>query len=269
MRTIQAKVNSRLLTKASRLFTGTLEGRTTEILQNARRAGATEVEIANQDGYVTVRDNGQGIDDFSKVLDLGGSGWEEAFEQSEDPAGVGLFCLAPRQVTIRSNGQMVTIAGDGWTGAAVTVSPDPDPVRGTLLCFEDEPWSDLRVEVNAVFCGMRVIVDGKACPQEVFVSALASHHQALGCRIEVREEDAVRDMDHVHALHRADGGDDRVEVLLVVGEDVDVADLRRPLDANEIDRAEQAAGLADRGGQAGEGAGVVLDADADRGAEGG
>lgn len=191
MKTIQAKVNSRLLTKASRLFTGTLEGRITEILQNARRAGATEVEIANQDGYVTVRDNGSGIEDFAKLLDLGGSGWEESFEQSEDPAGVGLFCLAPRPVTIRSNGQLVTIAGDGWTGAAVTVSPDPDPVRGTLLCFEDEPWSDLRVEVNAVFCGMKVVVDGKTCPREVFVSAQASHHQRLGCRIEVREEDAL------------------------------------------------------------------------------
>ena len=53
--TICAKVNPRLLTKADRLFTGTVEGRIIEILQNARRAGATEVRIANKDGYVTVR----------------------------------------------------------------------------------------------------------------------------------------------------------------------------------------------------------------------
>jgi len=42
METIQAKVNPKLLSKATRLFTGALDGRIIEILQNARRAGATE-----------------------------------------------------------------------------------------------------------------------------------------------------------------------------------------------------------------------------------
>lgn len=69
MQTIQARVNPRLLTKASRLFTGTLQGRIIEILQNARRAGATKVEIINQDGHVTVQDNGSGIEDFSRLLE--------------------------------------------------------------------------------------------------------------------------------------------------------------------------------------------------------
>jgi hypothetical protein len=36
--TIHAKVNVRLVSKAERLFTGMLEGRVIEILQNARRA---------------------------------------------------------------------------------------------------------------------------------------------------------------------------------------------------------------------------------------
>ena len=120
MRTIQARVNTRLLAKASRLFTGTLEGRVIEILQNARRAGATEVHITNTDGIVTVGDNGRGIEDFSKLLDLGGSGWDGAYEAIEDPAGVGIFCLAPREVTIRSNGKMATIKENGWTGAPLS-----------------------------------------------------------------------------------------------------------------------------------------------------
>ena len=119
METIQAMVNPRLLTKADRLFTGALQGRIIEILQNARRAGATKVEIINTDGHVTVRDNGKGIEDFGKLLDLGNSSWDEPLERSEDPAGVGVFCLAPREVTIRSNGKKVTISGDGWTGAPV------------------------------------------------------------------------------------------------------------------------------------------------------
>ena len=121
MNTIQACVNPRLLKKADRLFTGSLEGRITEILQNARRARATKVEITNKDGMVTAHDNGRGIENFSKLLDLGDSGWEDQLEASEDPAGVGIFCLAPREVTIRSHGKMVTINGDGWTGTPVTI----------------------------------------------------------------------------------------------------------------------------------------------------
>src|ERR1017187_3285265 len=101
MTTIRAKVNPRLLTKASRLFTGTLRGRITEILQNARRAGAKHVVITNQGGLVTVRDDGRGIRDFQNLLALGGSDWEQSLEASEDPAGVGLFCMAPRPLTIR------------------------------------------------------------------------------------------------------------------------------------------------------------------------
>ncbi len=55
MKTIQAAVNPRLLTKASRFFTGSVTGRILEILQNARRGGATNVEITNHNGVVTVR----------------------------------------------------------------------------------------------------------------------------------------------------------------------------------------------------------------------
>ena len=195
MNTMKAKVNSRLLAKANRLFTGTLEGRIIEILQNARRAGATKVEITNHDGYVTIRDNGRGIEDFATLLDLGGSGWEQTLETSEDPAGVGLFCLSPREVTIRSNDKMAVISGDGWTGAPVEIRDDPEPVRGTLLRFQDEEWTSEAVDPNAVFCGMQVTVDGKACPNAAFTSDQAALHTELGCRIEARDS---QDLDPWH-----------------------------------------------------------------------
>jgi hypothetical protein len=47
-----------------------------------------------------------------------------------------------------------------------------------------------------------------------------------------------------------------------------VADLRSALDADEVDRAEQTAGLADRLRETGERAGLVLEPDAQRRAEG-
>lgn len=183
--TIKAQINQRLLKKADRLFTGTLQGRIIEILQNARRAHATRVEIINDGARFKVIDNGQGISDFSRLLDMGGSGWVEHIEESEDPAGVGLYCLAPRETIVRSNGKRATIGGAGWTGAPVIVEDDPEPVKGTILHFWDEPWMPAVVNPLAVFSGMEVIVDGALCPKYDFVSQRASHHEELGCRIEV------------------------------------------------------------------------------------
>ena len=52
------------------------------------------------------------------------------------------------------------------------------------------------------------------------------------------EEDTVGDVDDFDSLDVPDRFDDGIEVHLVVGEDVDVADLRRPFDAHEVDRPE-------------------------------
>jgi len=187
MQVIKARVDSKLLSKADRLFTGTVEGRVIEILQNARRAGATEVHIINGEAQVTVHDNGRGIAEFSALLDLGKSGWDERMETAEDPAGVGVFCLAPREVCITSGTRKVVIAGKGWTGEPVAVQTTDPPVEGTKLVFQDAPWLFEMVEKHAVFTGLTVTVDGKQCASEPFVSDKAVPHPELGCRIEVRE----------------------------------------------------------------------------------
>ena len=182
METIQAQVSERLLTKASRLFTGTLDGRVIEILQNSRRAGATEVQISNKDGLITVADNGGGIDDFSKLLNLGDSDWDDAMEGSEDPAGVGLFSLAPREVTIISKFKMVVITKEGWTGDPMEVPESEEFNRGTKHEFRDEnPWDMAVVEKHAVFSGLVVTVDGQQCSKESFCTQGAADYPALGC----------------------------------------------------------------------------------------
>jgi hypothetical protein len=188
METIQAQVSTRLLSKASRLFTGTLEGRIIEILQNSRRAGATHVNIINKGGFITVCDNGSGIDDFSKLLNLGDSDWDDAMEKAEDPAGVGVFCLAPREVTICSGNRKVCITEKTWTGEPVPILENSDSLRGTILVFRDEPWEFATVEKHAVFTGLVVTVDGQECAGEHFCSENAVLYPALGCKIEVREK---------------------------------------------------------------------------------
>lgn len=186
--TICAKVDPRLLTKADRLFTGSLDGRIIEILQNARRAGATTVRITNKDEKITVEDNGSGIEDFQKLLDLGGSGWDEMMETGEDPAGVGLFSLAPRKVIILSGDRKVSIEGDGWSGESVAVEMLDSSVNGTVLKFTDKPWDFETVQKHAAFCGMKVVVDGKVCRSVPFCSENAVAYDNPGCRVEVVDE---------------------------------------------------------------------------------
>ncbi|HBG27923.1 MAG: hypothetical protein A2Y10_16510 [Planctomycetes bacterium GWF2_41_51] len=205
---ISAKVNPRLLTKASRLFTGSIDGRVIEILQNARRAGATEVRITNKNNLVKVKDNGSGIQDFHKLLDLGGSGWDEKLEAGEDPAGVGLFCLAPRQVTIISENSKLIISKHSWTGTPVTVTKSENYIKGTILEFNDEkPWDMDIVEKHAIFAGIRVIVDGKYCHSMPFCSNSAVYYDKPGCRIEV-----TKDISKYHSLWTSPVYYDRVLV---------------------------------------------------------
>jgi len=186
MQTISAKVDPKLLTKASRLFIGNINGRIIEILQNSRRAGATHARIFNTDGFVTIHDNGSGIDDFQKLLDLGGSGWDEELEAGEDPAGVGLFCLAPNKIEIMSGSKKVIIDEDCWTGKPVDVLEDQEFITGTIIKFKDEePWSKDLVEKHAVFAGIRVVVDGKVCHSMQFCSQESINYPEIGCRIEV------------------------------------------------------------------------------------
>ena len=138
-----------------------------------------------------MRDDGRGIRDFEKLLDLGGSDWDHPLEASEDPAGVGLFCLAPRALTIRSHGFAVRINEPGWTGAPVAVEadtqhlPPPDIAGGTELTFADDPWTAAAVTPCAVFTGLNVIVDGQPCPRESFVDDRTGDYPELGCRIQV------------------------------------------------------------------------------------
>ena len=200
MQVIKACVSERLLQKATRLFTGTLDGRIIEILQNSRRAGATHVNIINKDGFITVCDNGGGIDDFSKLLYLGDSDWDDAMEKSEDPAGVGVFCLAPREVTVCSENRKVCITEKAWTGEPVMVKQNGDSIKGTVLVFKDEPWDFGTVERHAVFSGLTVTVDGQQCSKESFCSKDAAYYPALGCKVEVRHKKTLNKW-HTHFRH--------------------------------------------------------------------
>jgi len=193
---IRPKVSHGILEKADRFFTGTLTGRITELIQNARRARATKVTIRNEEGgYVVVQDNGSGIEDWNLLLDLGKSGWDETCVVSEDPAGVGFFSLAPREVTIRSRGKRVTISKEGWVSEPSEVKDDPEGyIEGTLIRFVDEkPWGLDTVQRLVEYSGLTVSVDGVECEKADFFNGCGEiyHLPYLGCRIAFDEGGGV------------------------------------------------------------------------------
>ena len=101
METIKARVHDATIDKVAQFFDA---GSTTvmqELFQNARRSGATQVEITELDeSTITIRDNGHGIEDPQCVLDFGRSEWNAL--DHENPAGMGLFALARYRITIQS-----------------------------------------------------------------------------------------------------------------------------------------------------------------------
>jgi len=82
-----------------------------ELLQNARRAGASTVELDYDETAQTLRisDNGVGIEDFQRLLSLYESGWSPELCATERPFGVGfsqcLYCA--RHCAIASGAQRV------------------------------------------------------------------------------------------------------------------------------------------------------------------
>ena len=102
--TIRARIAEEAIAKVMQFFDGTLAQALQEILQNARRSGATSVAITrNQaNSRITVSDDGRGISDPTALLAFGRSGWPKDLHGAEHPAGMGIFSLARRSPRIRS-----------------------------------------------------------------------------------------------------------------------------------------------------------------------
>jgi len=103
---VRPSVSPDAIQRVGRLFNGSIDDILNELVQNARRAGATCVFLERRDragqAVLAVRDDGCGIDDPSTLVTLGQSGWSSTVAAREDPAGMGVFSLAGQHVEIRS-----------------------------------------------------------------------------------------------------------------------------------------------------------------------
>lgn len=106
---VQVKVNERGALRNGRYAFTDKFTLISELIQNARRAGASEVSISYDDASkrLVVADNGTGIEDFQSLLHFNASGWNESTTQAEHPFGLGFSkCLyAASHVHITSRGK--------------------------------------------------------------------------------------------------------------------------------------------------------------------
>lgn len=95
----------------------------TELLQNSRRAGATQIWVTHdaRAKILTVEDDGSGIADFHKLLAVNESGWDEAVQQQEHAFGVGFtnVLYAAERCTVQSRGLSMVFS----TAAALNQEP--------------------------------------------------------------------------------------------------------------------------------------------------
>jgi hypothetical protein len=181
METIRGAVGRGILTRADRLFKNDDAGIWTEVLQNARRAGAHLVEVSIEEAQsgsspciLTVRDNGRGIEKFQNLLTLGESGWDSAIQAAEDPAGMGFFALCHSEIEIHSGDRAVVIGPSVFLGAIdAQVLQTSEFIEGTRLRFSRASTK------QALDHALRRVTE--FCPLEVrwrFVS-MGRHYRAM------------------------------------------------------------------------------------------
>ncbi len=203
--TIATSVAPETIAKVGRLFNGSAHDVLSELLQNARRAGASTVTIttagSHGDRLIHIVDDGSGIADPTAVVTLGRSGWSEETKKTEDAAGMGIFSLAGRDVIIRSwsqperQGWMAHIPAGAWESSRpIAISNDPI-ARGTAITVRiPQGWADGledAVRLVARHYPLPVTFDGEPVEQCGWLAGAILVEEWNGCRIGVfREESA-------------------------------------------------------------------------------
>jgi hypothetical protein len=191
--TIQAQVSQATLSKVSRLFNASLTDCFNELLQNARRAGASVVIVTlTRDCQLVIMDDGVGIANPQTLLTLGKSDWSSEIQQQEDPAGMGIFSLANRNVLIRSHNWQVQLTPAHFAGEAIAVVEPCEMISGTRLSFRVEEAEtssfNRKIEQIAKFYPLPVWLNGEEISRQAFLSEALYVENWQGLRIGIRQK---------------------------------------------------------------------------------
>jgi hypothetical protein len=141
-----------------------------ELLQNGRRAGATLIEVSYDPASSTLRviDDGQGIDDFSKLLTFNESGWSEALQAEEHPFGAGFSrCLyASTRCIVTSRGKRIDFdTAEALAKAAIAVEDvGDDRIPGTRIELHGVDLPDLEYRIEDLCRGFPLPVEFNGRP---------------------------------------------------------------------------------------------------------
>jgi len=197
--TIRARVHEDAISRVTRFFNATTVETLNELFQNARRAGATKVDVTIDGGEVRVRDNGEGITDPAALLAFGRTGWDSETARREDPAGMGVYSLARRaKVTIRSRPRPV--AGTALPAWQVHLTPEHflgheiAPLQvidsqkvpfGTEIVFEDDKANAGNVNSAARYFPLPVTCNGNDVDRISFLQGAVHVEEWHGIRLGV------------------------------------------------------------------------------------
>ena len=158
-----------------------------ELLQNARRAGAMRIEI-HYDAtaqVLRVEDDGRGLDDFQKLLSFHESGWDAATSAEERPFGVGFSkCLyAATRCIVASKHQRVDIdTTAALNKASIEVESITEAVAGTRIELHGVDLPDLgnRIETLCLGFPVEVLFNGKPLTRRFAAANLATMASPMG-----------------------------------------------------------------------------------------
>lgn len=193
-KTIHARVSQKLLQKAHLLFNQTTTTSLQEVLQNCRRAKATNVEIkiapSGDGSKITIIDNGEGIENEDDILHLANSGWDPETQGLESPAGMGFFslCHLPEGVTVSSQNWRTHINTNTFQGRGGCQLEIIQPMTGTKLEFhlKDTPQNALTIAEGVCHhYPIRTTLNGVATKQVDFLTGAAFIYEFPGGRIGV------------------------------------------------------------------------------------
>ena len=169
---VRATTDPNAVRDASRLLTGSGDAILMELLQNARRSGATDIDVAIDSNGIAVTDNGHGINDPNVLLAFGTSAWTYA-TPGERPAGIGLFSVAShgcfiesldQKTGIRWNGRLAAAHFRGDKPAVFRRRPVPGP-SGTTIAVDIQGMKEWAVEHLVRHFPLPVKVNGRSVAQ--------------------------------------------------------------------------------------------------------
>jgi len=160
-----------------------------ELLQNARRAGATCVEIHYDAAaqVLQVNDDGCGLTDFQKLLSFHESGWDAATRAEEHPFGVGFSkCLyASARCIVTSGCQRVdidTAAALAKASIEVEQTTGAEAVTGTHIELHGVDLYELgaRIETLCLGFAVEVLFNGQPLTRRFAQERLTMTPSAIG-----------------------------------------------------------------------------------------